>query len=195
MRPVQRGHPGPECHPTPGRQVARASFGPNRRDLRSSSATAARTTTWPGASQIFCGKATSVSFLDFDPEVGIPGGRAWEEELYSKLRTTQALVFLGTEHSIESKWVFAELVVARSIQKPIIPLPVGGARLSLVDDTQWIDWGEDDAAIARLRRALEELDIEALPFDPNRPPYPGLEAFDEDDAALFFGRSAKKSLP
>ena len=130
-----------------------------------------------------------VSFLDFDPEVGIPGGRSWEEELYSKLRTTQALVFLGTEHSIESKWVFAELVVARSIQKPIIPLRVGGARLSLVDDTQWIDWGEDDSAITRLRRALEELDIEALPFDPNRPPYPGLEAFDEDDAALFFGRS------
>ena len=66
---------------------------------------------------------------------------------------------------------------------------MGGARLSLVDDTQWIDWGEDDSAITRLRRALEELDIEALPFDPNRPPYPGLEAFDEDDAALFFGRS------
>jgi len=132
-----------------------------------------------------------VSFLDHDPDLGIPGGRAWEDELYSKLRTTQALVFLATEHSIKSQWVFAELVVARSVQKPIIPLSVGGARLSLLKDAQWIDWGEDETAIRRLRRALEELEIEALPLDPDRPPYPGLEAFDEGDAALFFGRRAE----
>jgi WD40 repeat protein len=132
-----------------------------------------------------------VSFLDHDPDLGIPGGRAWEDELYSKLRTTQALVFLATERSIKSQWVFAELVVARSVQKPIIPLSVGGARLSLLRDAQWIDWNEDETAIRRLRRALEELEVDALPFDPDRPPYPGLEAFDEDDAALFFGRRAE----
>lgn len=128
------------------------------------------------------------AFLDHDPHEGIPGGRKWEDELFSKLRSSQAVIFLSTAQSIGSPWCFAELVVARSIHKPIVPLSVEDAHLDLLDDLQWIPWDEGETARERLRLALESLEIEALPYDPSRPPYPGLEAFGEDDAGIFFGR-------
>ena len=31
-------------------------------------------------------------FLDFDPEVGIPLGRDWEQELYSRIRVSRAVI-------------------------------------------------------------------------------------------------------
>lgn len=131
-------------------------------------------------------------FLDHDPESGIQAGRRWEDELYSKLRSSQAVIFVASEDSKRSRWCFAELVVARSIRKPIIPISVGGARLDLLDDLQWIDWSEGELGLERLWAALASLDVEALPaLDPNRPPYPGLEAFDEKDAEIFFGRDAE----
>ncbi|HJY83748.1 MAG TPA: toll/interleukin-1 receptor domain-containing protein, partial [Candidatus Binatia bacterium] len=35
-------------------------------------------------------------FLDFDPEVGIKGGTAWEQTLYQQLRQCQAMIALLT---------------------------------------------------------------------------------------------------
>ncbi|MDQ3977937.1 MAG: TIR domain-containing protein, partial [Actinomycetota bacterium] len=131
-------------------------------------------------------------FLDHDVSAGIAPGRRWEDELYTNLRRCDAVIFLATESSVTSPWCFAELVVARSIGKPIVPIGLRGVRLSLLEDVQWIDWEQEDPSWARLWRRLEELDIEALPpFDPTRPPYPGLDAFDEADARVFFGRSAE----
>src|SRR3712207_8400995 len=43
-------------------------------------------------------------FVDFDPEHGIPAGRTWEQELYSALRRTDAVVFLASEASVRSPW-------------------------------------------------------------------------------------------
>lgn len=131
-------------------------------------------------------------FLDHDVGAGIAPGRRWEDELYTNLRSCDAVIFLATERSITSPWCFAELVVARSIGKPIVPIGVGGARLRLLEDVQWIDWEQEEPGWPRLWRWLDELDIEALPpLDPNRPPYPGLDAFDQLDARVFFGRSAE----
>jgi TIR domain len=47
-------------------------------------------------------------FLDFDPERGIPPGRQWESELYSQLRRTDVLIFLGTGAAVDSKWCHTE---------------------------------------------------------------------------------------
>jgi len=41
-------------------------------------------------------------FLDFDPALGIPAGRNWEQELYRQLRACQAVIVLCSEHSMES---------------------------------------------------------------------------------------------
>src|SRR5436190_8071322 len=48
-------------------------------------------------------------FLDFHPEDGIPAGRNWETELYVNLRACQAVVVLCSDHSMTSKWCFAEI--------------------------------------------------------------------------------------
>lgn len=64
-------------------------------------------------------------FVDFDPAVGIPAGRNWERELYSQLRRADGVLFVGSPASAASRWCLAELSLARSIGKPILPLPEG----------------------------------------------------------------------
>jgi DNA-binding FadR family transcriptional regulator len=61
-------------------------------------------------------------FLDFDPEVGIPAGREWEEELYGQLRSSQAVLDRATAKGIyEVRAVLealaAELFVERATEE------------------------------------------------------------------------------
>lgn len=64
-------------------------------------------------------------FLDFHPEDGIPAGRNWEAELYAKLRACQAAVVLCSEHSMSSKWCFAETTHAKALGKELFPVKIG----------------------------------------------------------------------
>src|SRR3954447_631705 len=76
-------------------------------------------------------------FVDFDPEQGIPAGRDWERELYSQLRRTDAVVFLASKVSVASRWCFAELSLARSLRRPIVPVRLErGAELDLLAGEQ-----------------------------------------------------------
>src|SRR4029450_2863436 len=98
-------------------------------------------------------------FLDFDPADGIPAGRNWEQELYAQLRRTDAVVFLASESSVASAWCFAELTLARSLRKTIVPVRLPGApRLALLDDVQWVDW--DDAGYASLLGGLRQAGLD-----------------------------------
>jgi WD40 repeat protein len=138
-------------------------------------------------------------FLDFDPERGLAPGAKWESELYAQLRRADGVLFVGSPASVTSRWCFAELAMARSLGKTIIPLTVrsGGAH-SLLADTQAVDLTDDDPyGFERLRRRLSaaQLDPERMfDWDPSRPPFPGLESFEERDAAVFFGRHAETEL-
>src|SRR3954463_6339783 len=79
-------------------------------------------------------------FLDIDPDQGIPAGRNWERELYTALRRTDAVVFLASRASVESRWCFAELTLARSLGHPVFPVRLqAGVQLPLVADVQWSD--------------------------------------------------------
>lgn len=134
-------------------------------------------------------------FLDFDPEAGIKGGSGWEQTLYRKLRQCQAVIALLTPNWLASKWCFAELVQARERGKAIFPLKVQPCDpASVFGDIQHIDLTvRPDEGLERLRlglleRGLDPLDV--FDWDPGRPPYPGLLAFEEQDAAIFFGRGA-----
>jgi WD40 repeat protein len=134
-------------------------------------------------------------FLDFDPEHGIPAGRDWKRELYTQLRRADAVVFLGSEASNASRWCFAEIALAQAIDKPIFPIAIeANGRHSLLDSVQWINGRMDDEQVVdRLLDGLRRYGLDALDsfgWDPERPPYPGLESFDERDSAVFFGREA-----
>jgi WD40 repeat protein len=132
-------------------------------------------------------------FLDFDPEVGIPAGRSWEQELYRQLRACRAVIFICSASSTASRWCFAEITHARSLGKPIFPLKVDGCTVDpVLTDRQIIDMTADrELALGRLDRGLTLAGLDAShPFDwdGSRPPYPGLLCFEEKDAAVFFGR-------
>lgn len=133
-------------------------------------------------------------FLDFDPADGIPSGRNWERELYTKLRECRAIIVLCSRHSMASSWCFAEIAHGKSLGKHIFPLKIAPCTIAgLLEDVQIIDMtlvGEEEA-YQRLWRGLKAagLDPKALfNWDNSRPPYPGLLAFEEEDAAIFFGR-------
>ena len=133
-------------------------------------------------------------FLDFDPDAGIRPGSDWEETLYHKLRQCQAVIALLTPSWLASKWCFAELVQAREKGKAIFPVKVQACDASGVfGDIQHIDLtvhpeeGHRRLAIGLKERGLDPRDV--FDWDPERPLYPGLEAFQEADAAIFFGRS------
>jgi WD40 repeat protein len=138
-------------------------------------------------------------FLDFDPERGFAAGARWEAELYAQLRRADAVLFVGSPASVTSQWCFAELTMTRSLGKTIIPVIVrlGGAH-PLLADTQTVDLtGLDERAYERLLRKLlaAELDPErTFDWDPTRSPFPGLESFQERDAAVFFGRHIEVEL-
>jgi hypothetical protein len=137
-------------------------------------------------------------FLDFDPEQGIPVGRNWERELYAQLRRADAVIFLASRAAVESRWCFAELALARSLSRPVFPLRLElDASLPLLADVQWLDLtdvglvGGDSPELSRLLAALRAAGVEAVhsfAWDSSRSPYPGLAAFEPQDAAAFFGR-------
>jgi WD40 repeat protein len=132
-------------------------------------------------------------FLDFDDDAGIPAGRAWEGELYAALRRSDGLVFLATAASVASRWCFAEVALARSLGMPVFAvMAADGARLSLLDDVQWVDLAEGEPAYGRLWAGMKRARLdpaESRSWDPTRSPYPGLLAFSAADAGVFFGRT------
>ena len=133
-------------------------------------------------------------FLDFDPEMGISPGRNWERELYSQLRRSDGIVFLASAASTNSRWCFSELALARSINKPIFPVAMGAApRHELLSDLQWISLDSEpgELVVRRLVDGLARAGLDpgdAFAWDTLRSPYPGLDSFAAEDAAVFFGR-------
>jgi len=132
-------------------------------------------------------------FLDFDPEQGIPAGRDWEKELYAKLRECRAVIVLCSQASMASRWCFAEVTHAKAQGKLVFPIKIDDVQVDRVLTTvQVIDatvgW---DAAYQRLQKGLLAAGLDPkdlFDWDGTRPPYPGLMAFQEQDAAVFFGR-------
>jgi hypothetical protein len=66
------------------------------------------------------------------------------------------------------------------------------APLVLIDE-QFIDLSGDPQAYPRLRVGLRHAGVDPLsfPLEPGRRPYPGFAYFEEQDAAVFFGREAQ----
>ena len=135
-------------------------------------------------------------FIDYDEQSGIKAGTDWAQALYQRLRQCQAVIALVTPNWLESKWCFGEMVMARENGKPIFPIKLKPCELpGLLSDLQSIDLTVDkESGYRRLAAGLKQQGIDPADVfnpDPTRPPYPGFPAFEEPDAAVFFGRSAE----
>jgi WD40 repeat protein len=133
-------------------------------------------------------------FISSDPEHRIFPGENWKNELYRQLKICDAVVFLMTKESCESKWCFAELAMAQAIGKPIFPVKLGEARHhELLRNVQRIDFVElgEDKGVEQLVHALKALLPISFAWDRQRSPYPGLEHFTEEDAGVFFSRESE----
>jgi WD40 repeat protein len=132
-------------------------------------------------------------FLDFDKHSGIPPGADWERTLYRELSTSEAMLIVQTPNWSESKWCFAEFTQARALGKPIFPVIDAQPGGNLVaSDIQALDLTRDrESGLAQLARELTRIALDAqggFAWDAKRPPYPGLLAFQAEDAAVYFGR-------
>ena len=136
-------------------------------------------------------------FLDFDKHAGIPPGADWEKTLYQAIDQSQAVIVIQTDNWIELKWCFVEFAQARALGKTIFPLiesSVGDAPVRPISpDIQMLDLRQDrEKGLKALSDQLSKIARggaqKGFDWDPQRPPYPGLLAFEKDDAAIYFGR-------
>jgi hypothetical protein len=132
-------------------------------------------------------------FLDFDKVSGIDAGENWERRLHEEVSRCHAVILVLTPNWLASKWCFAELTQARALGKVILPIvckPLG-ERIVLpeIQSVDLLDWnaGGLDKLERRLRAITNEL-ARGFRLDPNRPPFPGIHAFEAEDAAIYFGR-------
>jgi tetratricopeptide (TPR) repeat protein len=133
------------------------------------------------------------TFLDIDKHGGIAPGTEWEKKLYREMARSDAVLLVLTKNWFASKWCFVEFAQARALGKAIFPLietPKGETYIA--QDIQNLDLTIDregglDQLAAELRRIALDAQGE-FPWDITRAPFPGLLAFDETDAAVYFGR-------
>ncbi len=133
------------------------------------------------------------SFLDIDKDSGIQPGAEWEKTLYREIERAQAVLILVTGSWLASKWCFAEFTQARALGKAIFPLIVAPTGERIVgEDLQTIDLvGDRTGGLDRLGKRLREMaqqSPEGFELARGHSPFPGLAAFEEGQAAVFFGR-------
>jgi WD40 repeat protein len=138
-------------------------------------------------------------FLDSDAETGIPAGSKWEQVLYARLKDCRALIVLCSANWQESRWCFAELVFAKAMGKEIFPVLLQECSIDQVAaEHQAVSvYKEGEAAYARLWNVLDSRhlgprdDFGWPPKDGDHCPFPGLLAFDERLAGVYFGREVE----
>src|SRR6516165_3105382 len=135
----------------------------------------------------------SETFLDFDKHGGIPPGADWERKLYHELTRSEAVLLVLTKNWFDSKWCFAEFTQARALGKAIFPLiEAPRSDLKVCADIQHLDLIKDrEGSLERLATELTRIALDSrggFAWDGTRPPYLGMLAFDEADAAVCFGR-------
>ncbi|PSM46756.1 hypothetical protein C7Y66_23460, partial [Chroococcidiopsis sp. CCALA 051] len=131
-------------------------------------------------------------YISSYPEHSTAPGEQWKEDIYRQIKICDAVIFLMTKASCESKWCFAELAMAQGLGKLIFPVRLEvGVNHELLTGTMRIDLTSlcYKQRVERLVQELKNAKIGTTFFwDRQRSPYPGLEYFTEKDAGVFFSR-------
>src|SRR3954447_15570881 len=135
-------------------------------------------------------------FLDLDPERGIVAGQRWKEALQQAAHRCEVVLALVSPAWLASGWCKSEVDAARLMSKKIIIALIGADKAAVpldLTDEQWIDLVGDPAGYRRLQEGLKRagLDPSTFALAPGRRPYPSFAYFEEEDAAIFFGREAQ----
>src|SRR6185369_3644111 len=137
-------------------------------------------------------------FLDRDLEVGLKVGDVWARRLFEEIYQADALVAVVTNAFADSPWCAAEVGIALAGGVRLLPVraaPDVSHRL-VSDDFQWthLDAGKGPAE-ADLLNALRGLDgLDGANWSGGLPVYPGLDAFTNGQAGVFFGREQESRL-
>ena len=142
-------------------------------------------------------------FLDKDETDGIRVGDDWRRELHQKLAHCRVVIAICSSAYETSPWCMAEVGIAVDRGKRLFPVVVGGASLPLLlqhsqsvslSDSIQVTGSPDDTsgALLKLRESLDNwLDWrDKLKWKQGECPFPGLDAFQERYAPVFFGRDA-----
>ena len=135
-------------------------------------------------------------FLDLDPARGIIAGQRWKEALQQAAYRCEVVLALVSAEWLAFGWCKSKIDAARLMGKKIIVALTGIDKsqvpLGLLDE-QYIDLSGDPQAYRRLKEGLKHAGLDPLSFlfEAGRRPYPGFACFEEQDAAVYFGRDAQ----
>ncbi len=154
---------------------------------------------WADRLAEWCGEWGYGFFRDKHPGQGVKAGEDWRASLNRQLGRAQVVISLCSPSYELSSWCMWELAAAEERGKWIIPIQLGQQKVpSLLGHRQVIrvanarqptasELAEVKERLARV--LLEQLDWRRLqPWDPSRSPYPGLLAFEAEQAPVFFGQ-------
>ncbi len=131
----------------------------------------------------------------------IHAGEMWEQEIYRGIERCEMVVVCLSPDAVHSEWVQREVNTARELEKVILPVMAVDALAELQQEPtlQWLLKIHFILFEDNYETAFPEL-LRALPgrrrvgaydvVDPEKVsnPFKGLEAFQQTDAAFFFGR-------
>ncbi|MFM7550254.1 MAG: toll/interleukin-1 receptor domain-containing protein, partial [Cyanobacteriota bacterium] len=147
----------------------------------------------------WCGEWGYGFFRDKHPGQGVKAGADWRASLNRQLSQAQVVISLCSPRYDNSSWCMWELAAAEERGKWIVPIQLGKKEVpSLLGHRQVIGVAHalDPSAeqIKEVKERLatvlrEQLDWRRLqPWDAGRSPYPGLLAFEAEQAPVFFGQ-------
>jgi formylglycine-generating enzyme required for sulfatase activity/energy-coupling factor transporter ATP-binding protein EcfA2 len=145
-------------------------------------------------------------FRDKSHSRGVKAGDDWRQTLYRELDEARAMVCLCSERYESSPWCVGEVAIAVKDGKTVIPIQLAKTAEELKSEPlplllqahqaiqvpDAVNPSPERLAEVRqrlrqtLQRKLKWRDLQT--WDATLPPYPGLPAFEEPQAPVFFGR-------
>jgi hypothetical protein len=146
--------------------------------------------------RIRCERPTWSLFYDKD---NIRAGQRWQERLREELTSCRVVLALLSRNWLGSRWCFTEVVTAAFRGKDVVGIEIEDLTSDdladappILHERQRVRLRDsDDRAWGEILEALDRSGLdpdEWFPIPPDVGPYPGIVAFDEKDAGVFFGR-------
>ena len=141
-------------------------------------------------------RSTWSLFYDKD---NIRAGQRWQERLREELTSCRVVLALLSRNWLGSPWCFTEAVTATFRGKDVVGIEIEDLTTDdlarappILHERQRVRLRDgDDRAWQEILEALDRSGLDPddwFPIPPDVGPYPGLVAFEEEDAGVFFGR-------